>query len=282
MSLQFPKYDLHCHSTASDGTLSPQALLNRAQERGLEVLALTDHDTLNGVHLLRSEGIPDSVTLIPGLELTASWRNRILHIVGLGVDPDSTVLNEYLSGLEALRQQRAEKICERLVKAGAPVEVLQETVAEIAKGSVIGRPHIAKALVKIGFVNNEQAAFKSYLGTGKVGDVKMNWPDHNAAVTAIKEAGGWAILAHPTKYKMTFTKIREAVDDFLSAGGDGIEVSYTGITPNHLRDLERLADRKNMLVSAGSDFHSPEHGWTDLGKYAPVNDLSRHVLTKLL
>ena len=88
MSLQFPKYDLHCHSTASDGTLSPQALLNRAQERGIEVLALTDHDTLNGVHLLRSEGIPDSVTLVPGLELTASWRNRILHIVGLGVDPD--------------------------------------------------------------------------------------------------------------------------------------------------------------------------------------------------
>lgn len=282
MSLQLPKYDLHCHSTASDGTLSPQALLSRAQERNIEVLALTDHDTLNGVQRLRSEGVPDSIKLIPGLELTANWRKRILHIVGLGVDPDSIALNEYLSGLESLRQQRADRICERMVKAGAPADALSNTVREIARGSVVGRPHIAKALVKIGFVNSEQAAFKSYLGTGKVGDVKMDWPDHAAAVAAIKDAGGWAILAHPTKYKMTFTKIREAVDDFLNVGGDGIEVSYTGISPNHLRDLERLAERKNMLVSAGSDFHSPEHGWTDLGKYSPVNDLSRHVLTKLL
>lgn len=281
MSTQFPKYDLHCHSTASDGSLTPEELLQRARDRQLQVLALTDHDTLNGVNKIID--LSDTgLTFIPGLELTANWNNRMLHIVGLGVDPADCNLNSYLQGLNELRQKRAEKICERLVKTGISRGALYAAVKKHSADAIIGRPHIAKALVDIGAVNSEQAAFKHYLGAGKIGDVKMDWPGFDKAIAVIKSAGGEAVLAHPTKYKMTFTKIRSVVNDFVSVGGSAIEVSYTGISPNHQADLERLARKMGIMISAGSDFHSPAHGWTDIGKYPPVLDDSNHVLTKLL
>lgn len=281
MSTQFRKYDLHCHSTASDGSLTPEALLQRAIDRRVEVLALTDHDTLNGVNQILA--LPDvGLTFIPGLELTASWNNRMLHIVGLGVNPGDDNLNSYLQRLNVLRQERAEKICERLIKTGVSREPLTAAVKKYAEGAIIGRPHIAKAMVDIGVVNSEQAAFKQYLGAGKTGDVKMDWPDFDEAIAVINDAGGEAVLAHPTKYKMTFTKIRSVVNDFVSEGGSAIEVSYTGISPNHQADLERLARKMDIMISAGSDFHSPSYGWTDIGKYPPVLDDSNHVLAKLL
>ena len=281
MSIQFPKYDLHCHSTASDGRLSPEALLARAIDRRIEVLSLTDHDTLKGVKELIARA-DSSIQIIPGLELTASWNNRVLHIIGLGVDENDRNLNRYLEHLDVLRQARADKICERLVKQGVSREPLFSAVKENSAGAIVGRPHIAKSLVDMGVVNSEQAAFKQYLGTGKTGDVKMDWPSFTDAISVINGAGGEAVLAHPTKYKMTFTKIRAVVNDFVAGGGSAIEVSYTGISPNHQADLERLARKMDIMVSAGSDFHSPSHGWTDVGKFPPVKDLSRHVLSKLL
>ena len=281
MSNQFPKYDLHCHSTASDGSLLPEELLQRALDRRVEVLALTDHDTLNGVKAIMEQK-DLQLKFIPGLELTASWNNRMLHIVGLGVDPADCRLNNYLRELNVLRQRRAEKICERLIKLGISRAPLFAAVKRHAGDAILGRPHIAKALVDIGAVNSEQAAFKQYLGAGKSGDVKMDWPGFDEAIAVIKAAGGEAVLAHPTKYKMTFTKIRSMVADFVAEGGSAIEVSYTGISPNHQADLERLARKMGIMISAGSDFHSPSYSWTDIGKFPPVLDDSNHVLAKLL
>jgi len=281
MSTQLPKYDLHCHSTASDGSLPPAELVQRAIDRRVEVLALTDHDTLNGVKKI-IEQQDKQLKFIPGLELTANWNNRMLHIVGLGIDPSDCKLNSYLRGLNELRLKRADKICERLIKAGISREPLFAAVKSHAADAIIGRPHIAKALVDINAVGSEQAAFKQYLGAGKIGDVKMDWPGFEEAIAVIKGAGGEAVLAHPTKYKMTFTKIRSVVADFVSEGGSAIEVSYTGISPNHQADLERLARKMDIMISAGSDFHSPSYGWTDIGKFPPVLDDSNHVLAKLL
>ncbi|MGB0468320.1 MAG: PHP domain-containing protein [Pontibacterium sp.] len=282
MATVFPKYDLHSHTTASDGSLTPAELVSRAQDRSVKILSITDHDTLAGVKQLIAEGLPVDIRLIPGAELTVNWSGRMIHIIGLNMNPDLPEVHYYLSQLETLRNTRAEKIAARLIKAGVPDDHFLEQVKKEAGTGSIGRPHFAKVLVKLGVVNTEQAAFKDYLGAGKVGDVKMQWPDLQEAVDVIRLAGGYSVIAHPTKYKMTFTKIRTLVADFVAAGGSAMEVSYSGITPNHQVDLERLAAQAGLMVSAGSDFHSPAQTWTEVGKFPPVKDMSRHVLTQLL
>lgn len=282
MAIALPKYDLHTHSTASDGALAPEILLERAVANHVEILSLTDHDTLKGVDRLMQTPNPGNIRLLPGVELTADWSGRMVHIVGLNVQPNQAAIRLYLEQLEALRILRAQRICDRLIKSGVPDDNLLEQVVQESGGGSIGRPHFAKVLVRLGMVGSEQAAFKQFLGAGKVGDVKMDWPSLKEAVAVINAAGGEAVLAHPTKYRMTFTKIRSLVSDFADIGGSTLEVSYTGITPNHQVDLERLAAQKNLMISAGSDFHSPAHAWTEVGKFPAVKDPSRHVLLKFL
>lgn len=276
--MQLPHYDLHCHSSASDGALAPEVLLQRAIDRRIKILALTDHDTVKGVQQLVD--LPQSdVTLIPGAEFTGLWGKRILHIVGLGLNLSSPALNTYFAGLNKLRIERAEKMALQLQKMGLPD--LYEKASILASGGTIGRPHFAKAMVAEGVVANEQQAFKKYIGTGQKGDIKVAWPTLETVVKTINDAEGVAILAHPTKYKMTFTKLRSAIDDFISVGGQGIEVSYPGVSNEHQRHLLRIAESKGLLISAGSDFHSPAYGWTDLGKFPQLPAVENHVLSQV-
>jgi len=272
------RYDLHTHSTASDGALSPLALVERARERGVEVLALTDHDTVAGVQSLQGE--MGEMTLVNGAELTCLWGSRMVHIVGLRLDIGCDRLLRYLDGIDLLRQQRAEQVAVRLMKKGLP-DLLPEAKANAADG-VIGRPHFAAAMVMKGLVKTEQQAFTQYLGSGKVGDVKMQWPDMSEAISMISQAGGLAVLAHPTKYRFTFTKIRELLVQFKADGGHGMEVSYTGISPSHQLELIKLANKHELLVSAGSDFHSPAQHWTDVGRFMPVKQPVEHIISHLL
>ena len=277
--MQLPHYDLHSHTLASDGALAPSVLLQRAKDRGVKVLAITDHDTINGVTSLLGEDLSD-INLIVGTELTCLWKGRVLHIVGLNLDAYSSELKGYLSDLSTLRENRAIKICEQLVKMGLP-DVYEEAKS-LAGTGIIGRPHIAQTLVTVGAVSSVSQVFKKYLGVGKKGDVKMEWPDLSEAVRVIKCAGGIAVLAHPTKYKMTFTKIRSAIVDFIDVGGEAIEVSYPGVTPDHHLHLLRIAENNNLLLSAGSDFHNPGNSWTDIGKYPPLKSTDNHVLSRIL
>ncbi|KXJ57046.1 MAG: phosphotransferase [Neptuniibacter sp. Phe_28] len=277
--MELPKYDLHCHTTASDGALEPHVLLARAKERQIEVLAITDHDTLAGIAQFSDEDL-EGIRLISGVEFTCTWNQRVLHIVGLGLDVTSVELKDYLATLSALRLARARKVADQLMTMGLPDLYL--AAKEKGGEGVIGRPHFARVMLEQGLVSTEQQAFKKYLGIGKKGDVKMEWPSLVEVLSVIKNAGGVSILAHPTKYKMTFTKLRGAINDFTEAGGDGIEVSYPGMTPDHHFQLLRIAKEKNMMISAGSDFHSPGHTWTDLGKYPPLKSNVNHVLNYLL
>ncbi|MCP4594970.1 PHP domain-containing protein [Neptuniibacter sp.] len=276
--MDLPRYDLHCHSTMSDGSLSPEDLVQRAEARGLEVLALTDHDTIEGVYKLQE--LRSDLHFISGAEFTCAWNRRILHIVGLGFDSEAAELRQYFARLSELRKSRAEKIAAQLIKMGLP-DLLEDAAAQSGGGS-IGRPHFARAMVARKVVSNEQQAFKKYLGVGKKGDVKMEWPSLEEAVSVIRSASGIAVLAHPTKYKMTFTKIREAIADFVAVGGEGIEISYPGVTPDHQFHLIRIAKDNGLLISAGSDFHSPGQGWTDIGKYPPLKSEENHILSRLL
>ncbi len=272
--------DLHCHSYCSDGELSPRELVARAADKGVRILALTDHDTVDGVAEARAASDDYALKLIPGVELTALWGKRVVHIVGLGFDPDNPGLQVYLQDLKKLRDQRAELIAARLVKKGCP-DLLEKAKALAGEGQ-IGRPHFAQAMVAARVVDSPAKAFSLYLGAGKPGDIKVDWPDMVAAITCLHQAGGCAVLAHPTKYKLTFTKIREMIAAFAESGGDGIEARYPGVDPGQTRQIEIAAQRHGLLLSAGSDFHCTGFSWSELGKYPKAPDSEMHILNQLL
>jgi len=261
-------YDLHTHSLVSDGILSPAALVSRAKLQGVDVLALTDHDSVAGLTLARAEAEAQGLGFIDGIELSCQWGKGGVHIVGLNIDPENPVL---LAGIERqtkARQLRGEMIAEKLRKIG--IEGALAGAQRIAGGAVLGRPHFAEYLIESGKVKTFKMAFKKYLGAGKPGDVKNLWPDMTEAISWITAAGGVAVLAHPDKYRMTRTKQRALVADFAVAGGVALEV-ISGKQNTGVADyLVRLANQFYLHASCGSDFHKPDHVWQELGAFGTM------------
>lgn len=259
------KFDLHCHSTASDGVLPPSDVVQRAHDNGVTHLALTDHDTLAGFDEAQAAAQRLGVTLISGLELSTIWNGKNIHVVGLGVDVNHAPLLHHCEQQHRKRRERAESIASVLTKLGVK-DALAGAEALAGSGS-IGRPHFARHMVETGFVASEQKAFKKYLGTGKPADIPSNWPTVTEAVGWIRDAGGVAVLAHPLKYKMTRTKLCRVLETFVDAGGQAMEViSGNQQTVSETRDLQRLAHDFGLQSSLGSDFHTPEAPWHDLGR----------------
>lgn len=262
--------DLHCHSTASDGALSPSALVERAASRGVTHLSLTDHDTIAGLVEAQAAARAEGIVMIPGVELSCLWKSRTIHIVGLDFDPEEEGFRHALEQQNENRWARARMIAERLGKLG--IDDLLTRASEAAGGDVPGRPHFARVLTEAGVVRNTAQAFKRYLGSGKVGDVKAFWPELSEVVRWILEAGGVAVLAHPRKYQLTATKLRELTADFRRAGGQAIEVSTSGQSSGDLGFLAELCRKENLLASQGSDFHFPGAPWCELGKIMKMPD----------
>lgn len=268
-------YDLHTHSNASDGILSPTALVSRAKERGVTHLALTDHDTVQGLQSARAQAELDGLTLLNGVEFSCLWSGRGIHVVGLNIDPESPSLDAALSAQQLARSERAEEIGAKLAKLG--VEGAYEGALALAGEGVIGRPHFARYMVDQGYAANINSAFKQYLGAGRPGDVKQRWPDIASMATAIVESGGVAVLAHPIKYELTRTKLRTLISEFKDAGGQAIEV-VSGQQPSNetqtLADMARLFD---LYASCGSDFHMPGQPWQELGSFSRLPQTCRPV-----
>jgi len=262
--------DLHCHSTASDGALSPEDLVGRAAARGVTHLALTDHDTVAGLSRAASSAAEKGLSLISGTELSCVWRSQNIHIVGLDFDPENVVFQVALERQNANRWARARAITDKLSKI--PVDDLLEKATRSANGDVPGRPHFARVLVDEGVVKDPAQAFKRYLGQGKPGDVKAFWPELEEVVKWIVDAGGVAVLAHPRKYRLTATKLRALVSDFKRAGGKAMEVSTSGQSSGDLGFLAELCRRENLLGSQGSDFHFPGAPWCELGRITKMPD----------
>ncbi|AZT84344.1 PHP domain-containing protein [Marinobacter sp. NP-4(2019)] len=262
--------DLHCHSTASDGALAPTDVVRRAAEQGVTHLALTDHDTIDGLPEAQAAADAAGITLINGTELSCLWKTQTIHIVGLDFDRDNPVLVEALTRQHENRWARARMIEERLRKVG--VSELLAKATDKAGGDVPGRPHFARVLVEEGKVKDSAQAFKRYLGAGKPGDVKAFWPELAEVVQWITKAGGVAVLAHPRKYRMTATKLRNLVHDFIRAGGRSIEVSTSGQSSGDLGFLAELCRRQELLASQGSDFHFPGAPWCELGNIMKMPD----------
>jgi len=256
--------DLHCHSRASDGELSPGDVVSRASSNGVEMLALTDHDTIQGQNEAFAVAADLPIRMVSGIELSCLWNGYTIHVLGLNFSLDSPVMWAAQERQGVVREARSIEIAERLVKKGLP-DVLS-LASDKAGGGVLGRPHFAEALVELGAVKNHAEAFKKYLGAGKVGDVKSGWPSLAEVVDWIVSAGGDAVIAHPRKYSMSLTKLRALIDEFGEHGGVGLEVVVSGQKQGEVGLLSDLCHKYKLKASVGSDFHSTKFPWADLGR----------------
>lgn len=257
-------YDLHCHSTVSDGALSPTALVQRAHEHGVTSLALTDHDTVAGIAEAQTAAIEAGIHLIPGIELSASWQNKCFHIVGLGIDPDYPPLREATLNLQIMRTERAEKIAAKLEKKRIPGAL--EAVKKAAGDGMITRSHFADFLLSQFHVSTQQEAFDRYLGAGKAAFVPTTWSDLELAVSWITGSGGVAVLAHPLRYKLTASWMKRLLTAFKEVGGLGIEVVTGRYNADEIKIVAAYATRFELAGSVGSDFHNPANPWVELGR----------------
>jgi predicted metal-dependent phosphoesterase TrpH len=261
-------YDLHCHSTASDGTLSPTELVQRAHEHGVTSLALTDHDTVAGLDEAKASATAAGITLIPGIELSTSWQNKCFHIVGLDIDPAYPPLSEATRNLQIMRTERAEKIADKLEKKR--ISGAFEAVKKAAGKGMITRSHFADFLLSQFHVSTQQEAFDRYLGAGKAAFVPTTWTDMELAVNWITQSGGIAVLAHPLRYKLTASWMKRLLAAFKEAGGLGIEVVTGRYNSDEIKQVAHYATHFELAGSVGSDFHSPANQWVELGRLAPL------------
>jgi 3',5'-nucleoside bisphosphate phosphatase len=262
------KYDLHCHSTLSDGTLSPTELVKRAQAQGVTTLSLTDHDTTAGYEEAQAAAKATDINLISGIELSASWQEKTFHVVGLGIDPTYPPLQDATRHLQTVRLQRAEKIADKLDKKRIPGAL--EAVLKAAGDSMITRSHFADFLVSQNHVSSHQEAFDRYLAKGKPAYVATVWAELELAINWITQSGGIAVLAHPLRYKLTTKWMNRFLSAFTQAGGQAIEVVTGRCSPDEIRLAASYANIFGLAGSVGSDFHSPGNQWVELGRLAPL------------
>ena len=260
-----PRVDLHTHSDHSDGTLTPVQLVALAAERQLQLLALTDHDTVSGCAAAAQACRAHGIQFLPSCELSALWRGRELHIVGLRVATESAELALHLRAVRAMRVARLLAIGERLTRCGLDGAGLVASV--LALPGTPTRLHLARALVLAGKVGDADEAFKRYLGRGQRAAVPAAWPSLEACIEVITRAGGLAVLAHPHRYKLSAGGLRELCAQFRDHGGVGIEVSLAGMGPGDASQAASLARRFGLAGSLGSDFHVPGLPWRPLGRW---------------
>ena len=264
------KIDLHTHSNCSDGSLRPADLVSRAAAAGIDVLALTDHDTVAGLEEAEQDAGLHGLRLVPGAEISATWRAQSIHVLGLWIDPASPLLRSSLNAQQDRRRVRMRKICARLEKLGLPGAELLAAV-ESSPG-VPTRAHLANALVAGGHVARADEAFRKYLGSGKSANVAAEWPALEAVVGWIRAAGGEAVLAHPMRYSLSAGARRRLLADFAAAGGAALEVVSGGNGAEHVDSLAVLAVKHGFMGSVGSDFHDPQLTWNPLGRSLKLPD----------
>ncbi|GAK18233.1 LOW QUALITY PROTEIN: predicted metal-dependent phosphoesterase [Vibrio sp. JCM 19053] len=258
------RIDLHSHTTASDGRLEPKDLVERALSFDIEVLAITDHDTVDGLALakqyVQDNNLP--IKIINGIEISTVWQNKDIHIVGLNIDPENEQLSALIEQQKQHRITRSELIAERLQKA-TRVGVLEE-VRQIAGDAPVTRAHSRNGWIMV-TQKPCKWCLKKYLTRNNPGYVPPNWCSMKDAVDAIHAAGGMAVLAHPGRYKLTAKWIKRLLAAFVEAGGDAMEVAQPQQAQQERRNLADYAIQYKLLASQGSDFHYPSP-WMELGR----------------
>ena len=279
-STSMPNIDLHCHSTISDGVLSPGELVARAAGNGVDILALTDHDDCEGLLEARDAAAAHGIGFLNGVEISVTWSGKTLHIVGLDIDPENAELKGGLESIREGRAMRARRIAEGLSKAGIPGS-LEGAYAFASNKNLIGRTHFARYLVEKGYAKDIQGVFKKYLVNGRPGHVQHQWAELQHAVGWIKNSGGIAVIAHPGRYELSSGALKSLIMEFREAGGMGIEV----VTASHTLDMALrfcdLARSFDLFASLGSDFHSPLESRMDVGRLPPLPSGCRPILEAL-
>ncbi|MBF0219467.1 MAG: PHP domain-containing protein [Gammaproteobacteria bacterium] len=263
-----PVADLHTHTLASDGTLSASDLVALAVRYGVNLLALTDHDELDGCREAATVAQSHGIAFINGVEISVTWQARTIHIVGLNVDTTSLPLQQGLAKNRTFRDWRAEEMGRRLAKQG--IVGGYEAAAAMAMGRIVSRTHFAKFLVSGGYASDLREVFKHYLKPNKPGYVAGEWATLEAAVGWIREADGIAVIAHPARYNLSATKLRLLLQQFIAAGGEAIEVVSSSHNSDDILHFADVAKRYQLLASVGSDFHDPNYHWNGMGRLPPL------------
>ncbi len=257
-------YDLHTHSTASDGAYTPAELVRLAHAALVTHLALTDHDCTDGLAEAQAEASHCGLTLIPAVEISTTWHGKSVHIVGLNIDPGCPELQQGLARLQTQRMARAEAMGRNLAKDG--IEGSFEAARSLAGLGMITRTHFAQYLASLGLAASVRQVFERYLVQGKPGYVHTQWAEMEEAVDWIKCAGGVAVLAHPQRYKLTSSWLGRLLIEFKAVGGEALEVVAGSASLGDIQSSAAAARRHGLLASAGSDFHSPANCWLKLGR----------------
>ena len=257
--------DLHCHSVVSDGTLTPEALAERAAANGVELWALTDHDEIGGQHRARAAATAAGMKYLTGAEISVTFANVTVHIVGLGFDPDNATLVQGLADTRDGRIPRAQDMAAQLAKVGI-AGAYEGALKYVGNPQLVSRTHFARFLVESGVCKDTPEVFRKYLTEGKPGYVPHRWATLSDAVHWITSAGGVAVIAHPARYKFTANEEYALFSEFKAHGGQGVEVVTGSHTPAEYVTYAAMAQEFGLVASRGSDFHSPDESHTDLGK----------------
>lgn len=259
------RIDLHSHTKCSDGGLTPEELIDRATNFQIDVLAITDHDTVVAIDVAQQyiEAKNLKLKLIKGIEISTRWQNFEIHIVGLNIDHKNEALQKLIASQQAAREERANLMSEKLAKCG--IDNAYDKAQTLAGEGVITRAHFARVIQAEKQLSNLQAAFDKYIGKGKRAYAKPNWCSIEEAVNAIHLAGGTAVMAHPIRYDLTAKWLRRLIVDFKAAHGDGLEVVLPQMNNDQRRLMLNYCQEYDLFASLGSDFHFPSR-WTELGR----------------
>lgn len=273
-----PYIDLHTHTTASDGTLSPSELVSQAYSLGLRAVAITDHDTMEGVEEALEQARKIEIEVIPGVEISVDFAKE-MHILGYFPDPYAPLMERTLEDLRQYRMERNPQIVAKLNSLG--FDITLEEIKQIAGGSIVGRPHIAKVLLDKGYVESIKEAFAEYLALGKPAYVKKEKLTPEAAIEAIAASGGLPVLAHPKYLEMTEEELDGLVCRLVKAGLKGIEVYYSTHSLEETEQYWGLAKKYQLLLTGGSDFHGSSKSEISLGKGTGTLRIDEELLVKL-
>ncbi|MGC7872466.1 PHP domain-containing protein [Desulfosporosinus sp. SYSU MS00001] len=264
--------DLHCHTTASDGLLTPNELVRTAAVLGLKGIGITDHDTIQGWREAEEAANVCQIQLLKGIELNTDWNGKEVHILGYELDDSSNDLNQTLKSLRDARKKRMLEILDRFQHLGITIEVKE--IQKFAKGESIGRPHIAQALIEQGYVNSIKEAFDDYIGKGGPAYVPLHKLTPEEGIKLIRESHGVAVLAHPGIYRL-----EEGIKPWIEAGLQGIEVSHSEHNQEDELRYRSLAEKYNLVMTGGSDFHGEERKpGVKLGHWGAPEEVIQQIL----
>jgi predicted metal-dependent phosphoesterase TrpH len=257
--------DLHSHSTVSDGTLAPRDVILRARERRVDLLALTDHDAVDGIAEARTVAAEIGLRFIAGVEISVTWAGKTVHILGLSIDPEDPTLRAGLEHVRSGRLQRAQEMGDKLAAVGID-GAFEGALALAGNPDLLSRTHFARYLVQTGFCADTREVFRRYLVEGKPGYVPHRWASLADAIHWIRVAGGTAVIAHPGRYKYDADQFHALFTEFRELGGQAIEVATSNHGTHEARHFAQQARTFGFEASRGSDFHSPKDADVELGR----------------